>query len=90
MVPINNFTATFSKLGYIALKTFLDNNNIIYNKYTIIQASDIKSKIKNLKIKNQNMIVSIDIINFCFDKNIINQKNNQLLYNQVLKKINSV
>ena len=41
VIPATNFTATFSKLGYLALKNILDSNNIQYNKYTITQASNL-------------------------------------------------
>ena len=65
IVPANNFTATFLKLRYIALKAILDENNIIYDKFTIVQASDMKQKVEELKIKKyENTIVSIYIVNF--------------------------
>ena len=65
VVPANNFTAIFSKLGYIALKAILDENNIKYDKFTIVQVSDMKQKVEELKIKKyENTIASIDIVNF--------------------------
>ena len=62
VIPATNFTATFSKLGYLALKNILDSNNIQYNKYTITQASDLKEKLTKLKLnRKKSTIASLDI-----------------------------
>ena len=53
MIPVNNFTAIFSKLDYIVLKTILDKNSIVYNKYTIIQAFDMKKVVEEMNINKQ-------------------------------------
>eukprot|EP00957_Ditylum_brightwellii_P125744 9585879-Ditylum_brightwellii.AAC.1 len=42
VIPTTNFTAAFSKLGYLGIKKVLDEHNVNYNKHTIIQASDLK------------------------------------------------
>ena len=64
VIPATNFTATFSKLGYLGLKSILDENNITYNKHTITQASNLKEKLEKLKIKRDNStIASLDIEN---------------------------
>mmetsp|Transcript_14767 Transcript_14767/g.21694 ORF Transcript_14767/g.21694 Transcript_14767/m.21694 type:complete len:149 (+) Transcript_14767:727-1173(+) len=64
VIPATNFAATFSKLGYLGIKKIFDENNINYAKYTITQASDLKSKLEKLKIKrNQGTIMSMDIVN---------------------------
>eukprot|EP00957_Ditylum_brightwellii_P173578 13215950-Ditylum_brightwellii.AAC.1 len=64
VIPATNFAATFLKLGYLGIKRIFDDNNINYAKYTITQASDVKSKLEKLKIKqNQGTIMSMDIVN---------------------------
>ena len=63
MVPATNFTSGFPKLGYLAIKSIFDRNNINYTNKTIIQASDLKSKLESLKLSNENCtIVSLDIV----------------------------
>jgi len=64
VIPAMNFTATFSKLGYLGLKSTLDTFKIPYNKYTIVQASNLKDKLEKLNIKKENStIASLDIKN---------------------------
>jgi hypothetical protein len=36
VVPANNFTSTFPKLGYLGIKKIFDTNNVEYMKHTII------------------------------------------------------
>ena len=65
IIPATNFTATFSKLGYLALKNILDSNNIQYNKYTITQASDLKNELEKLDITVKSvMLASLDTKQF--------------------------
>jgi GIY-YIG catalytic domain len=65
VVPANNFTSAFPKLGYLGIKKILDANNVNYMKRTIIQASDLKSKLENLGITcNNSTIVSIDAVDY--------------------------
>eukprot|EP00957_Ditylum_brightwellii_P210578 15365129-Ditylum_brightwellii.AAC.1 len=64
VIPATNFAATFLKLGYLQIKQIFNDNNINYAKYTITQASDLKSKLEKLEIKqNQGTIMSMDIVN---------------------------
>jgi len=58
VIPATNFTATFSKLGYLGLKPNLDTFEIPYNKYTIIQASNLKEKLEKLNIKKENSTIA--------------------------------
>ncbi len=61
VVPANNFTSAFPKLGYLGIKKILDDNGIEYSKKTIIQASDLKEAIQNQGINcGGYTIVSID------------------------------
>ena len=41
IIPATNFTATFSKLGYLGLKAILDENEILYNKVTITNSYNL-------------------------------------------------
>jgi hypothetical protein len=50
VVPAQNFTSAFPKLGYIAVHQILDSNHVDYSKRTIIQASNLKEKLKSLHI----------------------------------------
>jgi hypothetical protein len=62
VVPATNFTAAFSKLGYIGIKKIIDKAGIIYTKKTIIQASHLKTQIESLNIKrDKHTIFSLDI-----------------------------
>ena len=49
IIPATNFTATFSKLGYLGLKAILDKNEILYNKFTITNSYNLKRKLKKTK-----------------------------------------
>ena len=61
VVPANNFTSAFPRMGYLGIKKILDDNRINYMKKTIIQASDLKEKIETMNITNHNStILSID------------------------------
>ena len=50
MIPATNFTATYAKLGYTALKNILNENKIKYSQLTIIQASHLKEKLEGMKL----------------------------------------
>ena len=64
VIPATNFTAAFSKLGYLGIKKVLDEHNVNYNKHTIIQASDLKEKLEKLTLNKKNArIISLDIEN---------------------------
>jgi hypothetical protein len=65
VVPATNFTAAFSKLGYIGIKRILDEAGINYSRKTIIQASHLKTQIESLGIRrDKNTIFSLDIESF--------------------------
>ena len=64
VIPATNFTATYSKLGYKALKAILDENEVKYNRFTITQASSLKEELEKLKIdENKVKIASIEVVN---------------------------
>jgi len=63
VVPATNFTAAFPKVGYIGIKSIFDKNEIVYDRTTIIQASDLKGKLEKLNLKqNEVTIASIDAV----------------------------
>ena len=49
VIPTMNFTTTFSKIRYTALKALLDKNRVNYSKSTINQALDLKRTLKKIK-----------------------------------------
>jgi hypothetical protein len=65
VVPANNFTSAFPKVGYMGIKKIFDDNRVNYMKKTIIQAVDLKEKIETIGITNENStIISIDAQDF--------------------------
>eukprot|EP00957_Ditylum_brightwellii_P112125 8549326-Ditylum_brightwellii.AAC.1 len=46
-----NFAATFLKIGYSGIKKVLDEHRVDYMKHTIIQLSDLKTKLKKLDLR---------------------------------------
>ena len=44
VIPATNFSATFAKVGYLGLKNILENNEINYTKFTIVQSSQVKEE----------------------------------------------
>ena len=44
VIPATNFSATFEKVGYLGLKNILENNEINYTKFTIVQSSQVKEE----------------------------------------------
>eukprot|EP00957_Ditylum_brightwellii_P057822 4385019-Ditylum_brightwellii.AAC.1 len=64
VIPATNFTATFSKLGYLGIKHILDNNKANYSRFTIIQASDLKERLEELAVKRSDVtMMLLDIKN---------------------------
>eukprot|EP00957_Ditylum_brightwellii_P084912 6456716-Ditylum_brightwellii.AAC.1 len=51
VIPATNFTAAFSKLGYMGIKKVLDDHEVNYTKYTIIHSSDLKEKLEKMELK---------------------------------------
>eukprot|EP00957_Ditylum_brightwellii_P046674 3542226-Ditylum_brightwellii.AAC.1 len=51
VIPATNFTATFSKIGYLGIKWVLDENKVNYVTFAIIQALDLKKKLETLELK---------------------------------------
>ena len=64
VIPATNFTATFSKIGYLGIKCMLDKGKVNYSRVSVIQASDLKEKLEKLKIKiDEVTIASVGAIN---------------------------
>eukprot|EP00957_Ditylum_brightwellii_P028189 2128856-Ditylum_brightwellii.AAC.1 len=64
VIPATNFTATFLKVGYIAIQKVLDRNRVDYNGFIIVQSSDLKEKLEKLGLtKDKVTMMSLDIKN---------------------------
>eukprot|EP00957_Ditylum_brightwellii_P032814 2487569-Ditylum_brightwellii.AAC.1 len=64
VIPTTNFTATFSKIGYMGIKGTLDEHKVNYSKHTIIQASDLKHYLEVLHLTADKVtLMSLDIDN---------------------------
>ena len=64
VIPVTNFTATFSKIGYLAIKLCLDKGKLNYSRNSIIQASDLRETLEELGLKKEEVtIASVHAIN---------------------------
>ena len=62
--PVTNFTAMFSKIGHLGIKQMLDKGKVNYSRVSIVQASNPKEVLEELKIKKDEVtIASVDAIN---------------------------
>ena len=50
VIPATNFTATFSKIGYLGIKRFLDKGKVNYSRVSTVQASNLKERLEELKV----------------------------------------
>ena len=63
IVPANNFTSCFPRLGYLGIKRILDHHSVEYAKNTITQASDLKEELETLRIRKKEVtIAKLDIV----------------------------
>ena len=61
VVPAKNFAAAYPHLGQQGIKAILDQNNVDYQRKTIIQASHLKEQLEELPIRrSQHAVMSID------------------------------
>ena len=51
IIPAANFTATFSKICFLGIKRMLYKRKVNYLRVSIIQLSDLKERLEELKIK---------------------------------------
>ena len=64
LIPATNFTAKFSKIGYIGINMCLNKGKVNYSWVSIVQASDLKEILEELKVKRDEVtIASVDSIN---------------------------
>eukprot|EP00957_Ditylum_brightwellii_P052945 4014245-Ditylum_brightwellii.AAC.1 len=64
VIPATNFTAAFSKLGYMGIKKVLDDHGVNYAKHTIVQSSDLKEKLEACSLTRDNVtLMLLDIVN---------------------------
>eukprot|EP00957_Ditylum_brightwellii_P210036 15364502-Ditylum_brightwellii.AAC.1 len=57
VIPATNFTTTFLKIGYMGIKQILDEHKVSYEKYTILQASDLKKTLEKLNLTTKNAML---------------------------------
>ena len=63
VIPATKFTATFSNIGYLGINRCLDKGKLNYSQVYIVQASDLKERIEELKVKRDKVtIASVDAI----------------------------
>ena len=64
VILAKNFTATFSKIGYLGIKRCLDKRKLNYSRNSIVQASDLKKTLEETGLKKEEVkIASVDAIN---------------------------
>ena len=64
VISATDFTATFSKIGYLGIKRCLDKGKVNYSRFSIVQASDLKERLEEKKlVREEVMIVSVNAIN---------------------------
>eukprot|EP00957_Ditylum_brightwellii_P145655 11089980-Ditylum_brightwellii.AAC.1 len=64
VIPAANFTATFSKIGYMGTKRVLGEHRVDYPKHTTIQSLDLKTKLEGLGLRRDEVtMMSLDIVN---------------------------
>ena len=64
VIPARNFTATFSKLGYLGIKRMLDKVKLKYSCVSILQIYDLKEIFEALETKRDGATISsVDAIN---------------------------
>ena len=65
VIPAQNFTSAFPRLGYLGIKAIFDKHEVQYMKKTIVQASDVKRDLETMNINCSNTtIVSLDAVDF--------------------------
>ena len=63
VIPATNFTATFSKIGYLGIKRCLDKGKVNYLQDYIVQASYLKKILEELGVKREEVTIeSVDAI----------------------------
>ena len=59
VIPVTNFTSTFSKMGYMGIKKLVDNNLVNYSKCTIVSSLHLKIRLKPLGLKEKDITVML-------------------------------
>ena len=64
IVPANNFTSAFPRLGYLGIRRIFDSNKIKYETHTISQASSLKEELEKINLKKKEVTTAkLDIVN---------------------------
>ena len=61
---MTNFTATFSKFGYLGINSCMDKGKVNHSRDYIVQSSDLKKRLEELEVKRDEVkIASVEVIN---------------------------
>jgi hypothetical protein len=64
VVPADNFTSGFPKLGYKGIKNIFDAHQVKYSRRNIINAEDLKGRLEELRlVQGEATIASLDVVN---------------------------
>ena len=58
VITATNFTATFSKIGYLWIKRCMDKGKLNYSRVLIVQASDLKEILEELKVNRDKLPIA--------------------------------
>lgn len=58
IVPVNNFTSTFPKLGYLGIRRKFDSNQVKYETNTMPQDSNLKEELETLQLKKKDITIT--------------------------------
>ena len=93
VIPATNFTAAFSKIGYLGIKRCLDKVKVNYSRDSIVQASGLKERLEELGLKIEEVkIASVYVINIypsiklatirksvrCFERKLTRETKNKI------------
>ena len=53
LIPANNSTSAFPRLGYLGIKRIFDSKQIEYERHTISQASNLKEGLEKSNVKKK-------------------------------------
>ena len=68
VIPATNFTVTFSKIGNLGIKIFLDKVKVNYSLNSIVQASDLKETLEGLGLRKEEVSNKSDPVSQAPDK----------------------
>ena len=77
---MTKFTTTFSNIGYFGIKRCLDKGKVNYSRVSIVQASDLKERLEELKINRDEVTITpVETINM-YPSNILSRIRKEINY----------